>query len=75
MTIDKDKLRASAIDWGHHPMEITGDDMQALLDEIDQLKAENESIRSEAKRQEDGLKEMLRRQNKRICALQGKRHD
>ncbi|MGE8110875.1 hypothetical protein [Pseudomonas sp. NPDC086566] len=37
MTIDKAKLRASAIDWGHHSMEITGDDMQALLDEIERL--------------------------------------
>ncbi|WP_323615399.1 hypothetical protein [Pseudomonas putida] len=33
---------------------------------------EIEQIRSEAKRQEDGLKEMLRRQNKQICALRGK---
>ncbi|HEN8798254.1 hypothetical protein [Pseudomonas sp. NFX1] len=33
---------------------------------------EIEHIRSEAKRQEDGLKEMLRRQNKQICALRGK---
>lgn len=45
MIIDKATLRASAIDWGNHPMEITGDDMQALLDEIDQLKAENEALR------------------------------
>jgi len=33
---------------------------------------EIEQIRSEAKRQEDGLKEMLRRQNKQICALRGR---
>ena len=46
---------------------------EAVAVEIDQLKEENETIRSEAKRQEDGLKEMLRRQNKRICALEGKR--
>lgn len=40
--------------------------------EIERLKAENEKVRAEAKRQEDGLKEMLRRQNKRICALEGR---
>lgn len=43
--------------------------------EIDRLKSENEKVRTEAKRQEDGLKEMLRRANKQICALKGKRHD
>lgn len=43
--------------------------------ERDQIKAENEAIRTEAKRQEDGLKEMLRRQNKQISALKGKRYD
>lgn len=36
------------------------------------MAVEIEHIRSEAKRQEDGLKEMLRRQNKQICALRGK---
>ncbi|WP_144180517.1 MULTISPECIES: hypothetical protein [unclassified Pseudomonas] len=50
MTIDKAKLRAAAIDWGHHAMEITGDDMQALLDEIDQLRSENEALREDADR-------------------------
>ncbi|UVL76614.1 hypothetical protein LOY24_17980 [Pseudomonas putida] len=34
--------------------------------------AEIGKIRSEAKRQEDGLRDMLRRQNKQICALRGK---
>lgn len=50
MTVDKAKLRAAAIDWAHHPMEITGDDMQALLDEIDQLKVENDGLRTDAER-------------------------
>jgi len=43
--------------------------------EIERLRAENEKVQTEAKRQEGGLKEMLRRQNKRICALEGRRHD
>ncbi|MDD2056592.1 hypothetical protein NPS58_03915 [Pseudomonas putida] len=51
------------------------DSWSAALVEVDRLKAENETIRTEAKRQEDGLREMLRRQNKQICALKGKRYD
>ena len=50
-------------------------DLIRLVRENRQLKADIETIRAEAKRQEDGLKEMLRRQNKRICALEGKRYD
>ncbi|ANY87672.1 hypothetical protein [Pseudomonas putida] len=50
-------------------------DLIRLVRENRQLKAEIEAVRAEAKRQEDGLKEMLRRQNKRICALEGKHYD
>lgn len=82
MTIDKAELKALAdrvktdrrfcADENHRAL---AEGVLALLMEIDRLKAENETIRTEAKRQEDGLREMLRRQNKQICALKGKRHD
>lgn len=58
MTIDKASLRATAFDWGRHLMEITGDDMLALLAEIDQLKAENEDYKSGQERYEQIIEDL-----------------
>ncbi|AMA46262.1 hypothetical protein [Pseudomonas alabamensis] len=49
MTIDKAKLRAAAVDWGHHPMEITGDDMLELLVEIERIGADRKACWEEFK--------------------------
>ncbi|MFK3815108.1 hypothetical protein ACI2KG_00610 [Pseudomonas sp. NPDC089407] len=47
MKIDKEKLRAAAIDWGHHPMEIAGDDVLDLLAEIERLDRESQNLSSQ----------------------------
>ncbi|MFJ4454405.1 hypothetical protein ACIP1G_11010 [Pseudomonas sp. NPDC089392] len=91
MTIDKAKLKALAeaanavttdvnitMAVGADPVEVKAvqDYLQVAMPKtILALLAEIETIRTEAKRQEDGLKEMLRRQNKQICSLKGKRYD
>ncbi|MCL8306391.1 hypothetical protein [Pseudomonas putida] len=91
MTIDKAMLKALAeaanavttdvnitMAVGADPVEVKAvqDYLQvAMPKNILALLAEIETIRTEAKRQEEGLKEMLRRQNKQICALKGKRYD
>jgi len=91
MTIDKEKLKALAaaanavttdvnitMAVGADPVEVKAvqDYLQVAMPKtILALLAEIETVRTEAKRQEEGLKEMLRRQNKQICALKGKRYD
>ncbi|MNH15940.1 hypothetical protein D3C79_755660 [compost metagenome] len=91
MTIDKAKLKALAeaanavttdvnitMAVGADPVEVKAvqDYLQVAMPKtILALLAEIETILTEAKRQEDGLKEMLRRQNKQIFALKGKRYD
>lgn len=91
MSIDKGMLKALAeaanavttdvnitMAVGADPVEVKAvqDYLQVVMPKtILALLAEIETIRTEAKRQEDGLKEMLRRQNKQICALKGKRYD